>query len=176
MNWAEWKRRRDFARRVRAAANATSELSAEYDRVLRARARPLLQRLLIRVGLAFGAVVILVGPIGFFRALLASGAYAIGGPDSVLVTISFYQLCWAIMGGTGILGVLRRSPSMWMPVTSVLPVSDRRIAWQAWLRCVGVCSILMCFTLSGLLFVAFAEGVGLFGWCAAFGRRARRSR
>lgn len=83
------------------------------------------------------------------------------------MTVSFYQLCWAMLGGTGILAHLRRSPSMWMPVTSVLPVSDRRIAWRAWLRCAGLFSILMGLILSGLPFVAFAEGVGPFGWCLA---------
>lgn len=82
MNWAEWKRRRDFTRRVRAAARATPELSAEYDRALQARARPLIQRLLIWVGIPLGAVVTLIAPMGFFNALLVSGAYATGGPTA----------------------------------------------------------------------------------------------
>lgn len=167
MNWAEWNRRRHFARRLRAAAHATPELSTEYDRVLQARARPLWQRLLIWIGLPLGALAILIGPIGFFNALLVSGAYAMGGPDSVLVTVSFYQLCWTVLGGTGILANLRRSPTMWMPVASVLPVSDRRIASGALLRLAGLFSILTCFTLSGVPFVAFAERVGPFGWFLA---------
>lgn len=164
MNVSEWRRRREFVRRVRLAAHATVELSEAYRRVVQARKRPLRRRVAAGFLALLALAAFVGGSLAFLNALL-SRTYRAHGPDSILVALSVFQTCWACGVGSGLLGGLRRST--WMTIVSVLPVRDSRIAWWAWCFAANFAAITLYPTMWGLGFVAFAEGLEPIGWFLA---------
>jgi len=166
MSATDRESRRALIRRARAAVHATPEPSAEYDRVQRARRRPV-RAPLITIALVLAAIYVLAMTLLFFRMLLVSGIYARHGADGVLVAVSSIETFIAFVFAAQIQTQLRTSK--WLTVTSNLPISSRRIAWRAWLVAAGWSSLSLYPVLFAMGFVAYAERLEAAGWCAALG-------
>jgi len=153
--------RRSLVHQAHQAVRASPDLRAEYDRVQRARRRPWRTPLPI----AIVAIPVLAVTLLFFRMLLVSGIYTRLGADGVLIVLSAVETLAACGFAVNLHRLLRTS--MWLTVTSHLPVSDRSIAWHAWLLIAAWSALGLYPALWALGFVAYAEKLGPTGWCIA---------
>jgi hypothetical protein len=164
MSVTDWRRRRAFVQRARAAVRATPTLSAEYDRVQNARRGLRRQRVYAAVGIVLLTLPALAVPGFLLYANLNPAKYAVSGAESTLAVVAALDTIFACIVGRIFMDL--RS-SMWLTVTAALPLSDRRRVWHTWSIAAAASAISLYPALYGFGFIAYVEKLGPIGWCVA---------
>src|SRR5579864_1851168 len=120
------RQRLSLERRARAVVCANAALSAEYDRVQRARRIWLQHPVALAISIPLAIALLVAGPPFLF-----SGAYQRMGIDRYLAVVSVAESMLAC-GCALLLHRLLRAPSF-LGYSPELPVSDGTIVWRSWL-------------------------------------------